>query len=80
MGRMTKKLYRYMNWREMEGIIYSDTGEPGELLGRHAAGSQTLIQAFMPAADKVSVLTGKPEKEYPMELADEAGYFAVLLP
>lgn len=80
MGRMTKKLYRYMNWREMEGIIYSDTGEPGELLGPHAAGSQTLIQAFMPAADKVSVLTGKPEKEYPMELADEAGYFAVLLP
>lgn len=77
---MTKKLYRYMNWREMEGIIYSDTDEPGELLGPHAAGSQTLVQTFLPAAEKVSVVMGKPEKEYPMELADEAGYFAVLLP
>lgn len=77
---MTKKLYRYMNWREMEGIIYSDTDEPGELLGPHTAGSQTLVQVFLPAAEKVSVLTGSPEKEYPMELADEAGYFAVLLP
>lgn len=34
MGRMTKKLYRYMNWREMEGIIYSDTGEPENCLVR----------------------------------------------
>ncbi|MBD5468733.1 MAG: hypothetical protein HDR21_11350 [Lachnospiraceae bacterium] len=77
---MTKKLYRYMNWREMEGIIYSDTDEPGELLGPHAAGSQTLVQTFLPGADKVSVMMGDPEKEYPMELADEEGYFAVLLP
>lgn len=69
-----------MNWREMEGIIYSDTDEPGELLGPHAAGSQTLVQAFLPTADKVSVVTKDPEKEYPMELADEEGYFAVLLP
>ncbi|MCM1104769.1 MAG: alpha amylase C-terminal domain-containing protein [Clostridium sp.] len=77
---MTKKLYRYMNWREMEGIIYSDTDEPGELLGPHTAGSQTLVQVFLPSAEKISVMAGEPEKEYPMELADEEGYFAVLLP
>lgn len=77
---MTKKCYRYMNWRDMEGIIYSDTDEPGELLGPHAAGSQTLVQAFLPEAETVSVMMGSPEKEYPMELADEEGYFAVLLP
>ena len=77
---MTKKLYRYMNWRDMEGIIYSDTDEPGELLGPHTAGSQTLVQTFLPGADKVSVVMEDSKKEYPMELADEEGYFAVLLP
>lgn len=77
---MTKKIYRYMNWPEIEGIIYSDTDQPGELLGPHAAGSQTLVQAFLPGADEAAVITDMLKAEYPMELADEAGYFAALLP
>ncbi len=77
---MTKKMYRYMNWPEIEGVIYSDTDQPGELLGPHVVGSQTLVQAFLPGAEEVSVLTDSPKAEYPMELADEAGYFAALLP
>ncbi len=77
---MTKKVYRYMNWPEIEGIIYSDTDQPGELLGAHTVGSQTLIQAFLPGADAVSVVADGQKAEFPMELADEAGYFAALLP
>ncbi len=80
---MTNKLYKLMNWPRIEEIIYSESDHPQELLGPHKAGSQTLLQAYFPDAEAVSVkwinsATGKEECRK-MELADDAGYFAVLI-
>ena len=77
---MNKKLYKLMNWPEIEGIIYADEPHPEKILGAQIIGNQTLIQAFLPMADQVSVLVGTDEKEYPMECMDEDGFYAVLVP
>lgn len=76
---MNKKLYKMMNWPEIEGIIYSDEKNPGKILGPHTVGGQTLVQVFLPYAKKVTILSKASEEEVPMELADEEGYFAALL-
>ncbi|MCM1044382.1 MAG: 1,4-alpha-glucan branching protein GlgB [Candidatus Gastranaerophilales bacterium] len=82
---MTNKLYKMMNWPKIEEIIYAECDNPHELLGPHRAGSQTLLQAFFPGAKEVTVEWGQEEdtgkcQEKKMELADEEGYFAALLP
>lgn len=78
---MNKKLYKLMNWPEIEGVIYADEAHPDNILGPQLIkGNQTLIQAFLPGAEAVRVLVGKEKKEFPMECMDEDGYYAVLIP
>ena len=77
---MNNKLYKMMNWPEIEEIIYSDGDNPHRILGAHKVGSNYLIQAFYPDATAMSVYIENTKKEYEMELADEAGFFAVLVP
>ena len=77
---MTKKLYNLMNWPKIEEIIYSECDNPHDLLGPHKAGRQTLIQAYFPGAESVFVEFETEEEKVEMELADEDGFFAVLLP
>ncbi len=87
---MNKKLYKLMNWPQIEEIIYSECDNPHELLGPHKSGSQTLLQAYFPEAIAVEVKwngtgTGASsevlwKKNLEMELADEDGYFAALVP
>ena len=36
---MKDKLYKLMNWPEIEAIIYSEEDNPHRLLGPHAAGN-----------------------------------------
>jgi len=75
---MLNKLYKMMNWPEIEGIIYSECDKPHDLLGPHIIKNNVLIQFFYPKAKQVVVVT--KEESYPMEKVDEEGYFAVLLP
>lgn len=76
---MNEKLYKMMNWPEIEAIIYSEEDNPHRLLGPHAEGNMTVVQAFFP--DAVSaVLRTADGKDYEMDMEDELGYFAVLLP
>ncbi|MDD6811123.1 MAG: 1,4-alpha-glucan branching protein GlgB [Lachnospiraceae bacterium] len=77
---MNKKLYKLMNWPEIEGIIYSEEDNPHAVLGAHVAGNSVLIQTFQPGAKSVRIQPEKGDKSYPMELADEAGFFAALIP
>ena len=77
---MNNKLYKMMNWPEIEEIIYSDGDNPHRILGAHKVGNSYLIQAFYPDADSMSVYVENTKKEYEMELADEAGFYAVLVP
>lgn len=76
---MNKKLYNLMNWPKIEEIIYSECDDPHALLGPHAVGNQTLVQAFFPGAVKVSLVFDETGESFPMEQADDDGYFALLL-
>ncbi len=77
---MNNKLYKLMNWPRIEGIIYSEEDNPHEILGPHVTGKNVLFQTFQPGASAVSILIKNDEKKHKMEMVDEAGYFACLLP
>ena len=75
---MNEKLYRLMNWPEIEAIIYSEEDDPHRLLGPHREGNATVVQAFYPGAVSMELkLPG--QKAVEMEQADEAGYYATLV-
>lgn len=76
---MNDKLYKLMNWAKIEGIIYSEEDDPHALLGAHTVNGGVLVQTFQPEAEAVTLCV-KEGKKYKMEQADEAGYYAVLLP
>ena len=77
---MKEKLYKLMNWPEIEAVIYSEEDNPHKLLGPHTVGSSTLLATFQPGASQVTAVIGETGKEVKMEMADEAGYFAALIP
>ena len=76
---MNKKLYDLMNWPEIEGVVYSDTKHPKKLLGGHMTSKGFLIQAFRPGAVKAFVKDTLTGEIHAMDMADEEGYFAVLI-
>ncbi|MCR4764365.1 MAG: 1,4-alpha-glucan branching enzyme [Lachnospiraceae bacterium] len=77
---MNNKLYKLMNWPEIEEIIYSDGDSPHRILGAHKVGSSCLIQTFFPGAEEVSIRAEGRSTDVKMEMADEAGFFAALIP
>ena len=77
---MNKKLYKLMNWPEIEEIVYSESDNPHRILGAHVTGSSVLVQTFQPGAKSVRLQLTDGDKSYKMEMADEEGYFAVLVP
>ncbi len=77
---MDKVLYDLMDWAAIEELVYSEAAEPQNLLGPHMTEAGLLIQAFIPTAVEVTVKLVSGDKLYPMEMQDEAGFFAVLLP
>ena len=75
---MTDKLYRLMDWPEIEAVIYSEEDEPHRILGAHREGKATLVQAFYPNA--VSMQICLPDgATVEMEQADETGFYAALV-
>ena len=45
---MEKILYDQMDWAGIEEIVYSESSDPGRLLGAHVVKEGLLIQAFLP--------------------------------
>lgn len=76
---MRDKLYKMMSWPQIEAIVYGEEGNPQTILGRHYVSTYTLYQTFIPAAKSVTLCISDDKKKYPMELADEAGFFAVAI-
>ena len=66
-----------MDWAGIEEIVYSECNDPCRLLGAHVVREGLLIQAFLPGAKSVTVKLGG--NRYPMQMADEEGFFAVLI-
>ena len=77
---MNQKLYKLMNWPQIEGIIYSEADDPHAVLGAHVVGNSVLVQTFQPGAKSVRLQPLEGDKSYKMEQADEEGFFALLLP
>lgn len=75
---MEKKLYDLMQWGRIEGVVYAEEDKPYELLGAHKIKDGMLVQAYFPDACQVFVVDGADAVE--MDCADEAGFFAALLP
>lgn len=75
---MDEKLYKYMDWPRIEAVVYGEEVSPKDVMGPRVTKDGVLIQGFFPEAKSAKVIAGK--KEYQMEMEDEAGYFAVLLP
>lgn len=77
---MNNKLYKLMNWPMIEEIIYSESDHPQDILGPHAVGGHTLYQAYFPQAVRAELRISGKEASKKMEMADEAGFFAALVP
>ena len=77
---MDKKLSDFMDWTGIQSIIHSEADCPQNLLGPHMTENGVLVQMFVPDACEIILCLDSSGKEYPMEQADEAGYFAILLP
>lgn len=77
---MNNKLYKLMNWPVIEEVIYSEASNPHALLGPHPQQNGCLVQMFYPGAREVTLQFKEDMREVPMEMADEDGFFAVLLP
>ena len=77
---MEQNLYDLMDWAGIEELVYSEASNPHAMLGPHLTESGLLIQALIPTAAEVVVKIASTGRKYPMELADEAGFFAVLIP
>ena len=75
---MSRSVYDYMDWPRIEAIVYGEEASPKDVMGPRLTTEGVLIQGFFPGAESVEVVSGR--KAYPMEMEDEAGYFAVLIP
>lgn len=71
---MDNKLYKMMNWPEIESVIYSECDHPHEILGKHSFYGGTLIQCYFPGAVSVH-LVGNDFPFVSMEEVDEEGFF-----
>lgn len=75
---MDEKLYRLMNWPEIEAVCYAEHDNPHQVLGPHITDEGIVIGAFFPDAVQVAVTYGG--KKQMMEKIDDMGYFSVLVP
>ena len=77
---MSEELYNLMDWQKIEALVYSEENEPQKTLKPKMMKNGILFQCFFPEARKVKLLFGKKKREYKMEMQDEAGFFACLIP
>ena len=48
---MENRLYDYMDWPAIEGIVYSDQASPKDIMGPRLTSDGLLVQGFFPGAD-----------------------------
>lgn len=77
---MNEKLYDAMDWARIEGLVYSEEDNPHEFLGATKTEDGILVQAYIPTALSVTVKVTGSGNEYPMDMEDECGFFAAMLP
>lgn len=77
---MNKKVYDLMDWAEIEAVTYSEEDNPKGILGAQTISRMgTLIQTYFPQAEKMEIKILPNGKWQCMDMADEEGFFAILL-
>ena len=76
---MMDKLYKLMDWRNIEGVLYADIDNPKVVLGPRDVKGGCLIQALVPDAVEAFVQYDGEDAKHKMEEVEEGGYYAVLL-
>ena len=61
--KMEEKLYDYMDWAEIEAVVYSEENHPRDILGPRVTEDGVLIQAFFPGATRAAVHTIRDGKQ-----------------
>jgi len=77
---MYEQVYPLMQWPQIEALMYSEHDMPHQILGQHVTEEGILITAYIPTAVHMAVKNIKTDKEYPMVMMEDGGYFAVLIP
>ena len=75
---MESKVYKYMDWPEIEAVVYAEEASPKRSDGASAYCRWYSDPGIFPDAEKAEVLVDK--KAYEMEKQDDAGYFAAMIP
>ena len=74
---MKDKLYKLMDWRNIEGVLYADIDNPKIVLGAKEVKEGYLIQALVPDAVEAFVKFDGEKSLHQMEEVEEGGYYAV---
>lgn len=77
---MDEILYDLCDWGAIEGIVYADYRDVHGILGPHITKDGVLVNAYYPDAAKVTVKLNATGREYEMELVDELGFYATIIP
>ena len=77
---MSGNVQKHIDWTRVESIVYSEEHNPKEILGPMITEDGILVQCFFPDKKEVTLKTLQDGKCFTMEMVDEHGYFAVLLP
>ncbi len=77
---MESLLSEKLNWEKVEGIVYSDTKYPFQILGPHVTEDGIRICCMYPDATGVVVKEKRGKNTYEMERLDDAGFFGVIVP
>lgn len=62
---MSDKLYEYMDWPEIETVVYSEENSPKSILGPRVTEDGILVQCFFPDRNEVSLKTISDGKYIP---------------
>lgn len=77
---MTDQAYNYMDWPQIENVIYSEVRDIRPLLAPKKVKEGMLYQCFLPGKKEVLFHEIRSGKNYPMTLEDKEGWYAVILP
>ena len=62
---MESKVYKYMDWPEIEAVVYAEEASPRDLMAPRLTADGVLVQGFFPDAEKAEVLVDR--KTYEMD-------------
>ncbi len=75
---MSSICYDYMDWPRIEAVVYGEEASPKDAMSPRITPDGILVQGFFPEAESAEVVAAN--KSYPMEMEDESGYFAAMIP